>query len=73
MLQHHPQSVSGLYWSIRGQVACDQHTPAVDDPRWTIEGWTPVPLSSGHIHGSRYQCQFCAIDGRAIVRNGETH
>jgi hypothetical protein len=67
----HPPSVTGLYWSIRGEVACDEHSPTVDDPRWTIGGWNPVPVSSGHVHGSRYQ--FCAADGRAIIRNGQTH
>ena len=25
------------------------------------------------IRGGRYQCQFCAIDGRAIVHTGTTH
>jgi hypothetical protein len=66
----HPPSVTGLYWSIRGEVACDDHAPAVDDPRWSIEGWCPVPVSSGHVQGSRYQCQHCAVDGRAIIHNG---
>ena len=69
----HPLSATGLYWSIRGEVACDDHAPKVDDPRWTVEGWTAVPSSSGQMQGSRYQCQFCAIDGRAIVHNGHTH
>ena len=69
----HPPSVTGLYWSIRGEVACDEHAPVTDDPRWTMEGWCSVPVSSGHFHGSRYQCQHCAADGRAIVRNGQTH
>ena len=70
----HPPSVTGLYWSIRGEVACDHHAPSVTDPRWTIEGWSPVPVTSGrHAKGSRYQCQFCALDGGAIVHNGQTH
>ena len=69
----HPPSATGLYWSIRGEVACDEHAPLVDDPRWTVEGWHPLPVSSGQMQGSRYQCQFCAIDGRPIFRNGTTH
>jgi hypothetical protein len=52
VLQPHPPSVTGLYWSIRGEVACDDHAPAIDDPRWRVEGWTPVPVSSGRFHGS---------------------
>ena len=64
----HPTSALGLYWSILGEVACDEHAPNVDDPRWTVEGWAPIPLSSGHMKGTRYQCQHCAADGRAIAR-----
>jgi hypothetical protein len=69
----HPPSATGLYWSIRGEVACNDHAPTVDDPRWTVEGWNPIPVSAGHTHARRYQCQFCAVDGRAIVRNVQTH
>ena len=59
-----------LYWSIRGEVACADHAPSANDPRWVIEGWAPVPVSSGYFHGaSRYQCQHCATDGRAIVHS----
>jgi hypothetical protein len=69
-----PPSILGLYWSIRGEVACDEHAPATDDPRWTSEGWTPIPLSSADVKGMRYQCQHCAADGRAITHhNGNLH
>ena len=68
----HPPSVSGLYWSIRGEVACDEHAPAVDDPRWTIEGWNPVPISAGTCTALIIRCQFCGVDGRAIVHNSHT-
>lgn len=54
-----------LYWSIRGEVACQRHAPAVDDPRWAAERWAPVP------RGSRYQCQHCAPDGRAVLHPDE--
>lgn len=64
----HPPSALGLYWSIRGEVACEQHTPDMTDSRWTAEGWAPVPVSSGHVHGARYQCQHCAVDHCAIIR-----
>ena len=71
----HPPSLTGLYWSIRGEVACAEHAPSPDNPRWTHEGWNALPASSGHIKGSRYQCQHCATDGRAVVHyhNGHTH
>ena len=62
-----PPSATMLYWSIRGEVACAEHTPDSDDPRWIVEGWAPMPVSSGHFHSSRYQCQHCAIDGRTLV------
>lgn len=65
----HLLSATKLYWSIRGEVACNEHAPETDDPRWTVEGWAPVPVSSGQIQGTRYQCQHCAIDGRAIVHH----
>ena len=60
-----------LYWSIRGEVACEKHAPSADDSRWTVEGWNPIPVSSGHIKGSRYQCQHCAKDGRAVIHDGD--
>ena len=66
----HPPSITGLYWSIRGEVACDEHTPTVDDPRRTIEAG-PCGVSCGQTQRWRYQCQFCAIDGRAIIKNGQ--
>lgn len=62
-----PSSLTLLYWSIRGEVACAEHTPDMEDPRWMVEGWAPIPVSSGHVQGSRYQCQHCAADGRALV------
>ena len=63
----HPESATHLYWSIRGEVACDEHAPRIDTPRWTIEGWNALPVSSEHVNGSHYQCQHCASDGRAVV------
>lgn len=65
----HPPSVLGLYWSIRGEVACNDHAPDVYNPRWIREGWEPVPVSVGHEKGTRYQCQHCASDGRAVTHH----
>ena len=28
-----------LYWSKRGDTACDAHAPKADPKRWTLEGW----------------------------------
>jgi hypothetical protein len=66
----HPLSATGLYWSIRGEVACDEHAPYADEPRWSTEAWEPLPVSSGRVHGLHYQCQHCATTGRAVVHNG---
>ena len=65
----HPASFTGLYWSIRGEVACADHAPEIVDPRWAVEGWAPVPVSAGPVQRSRYQCQHCATDGRALVHD----
>jgi hypothetical protein len=62
-----PPSFLGLYWSIDGEVACEDHAPDTDNPRWEKEGWAPIPLSPGQQSGVRYQCQHCAFDGRAVV------
>ena len=47
-----PPTFLGLYWSIRGEVACEKHAPDTDDPRWTIEGRpTRFRLARGAEHG----------------------
>ena len=71
--QMHPPTVTGLYWSIRGEVACDEHAPRVDDPQWTFEGWTPIPDTSGFMKGAYFQCPHCAQDGGTIVHNGNKY
>jgi CheY-like chemotaxis protein len=52
-----------LFWSKRGEIACESHAPAARSERWEAEGWRAVP----HIEGRRitYQCQYC--DKRAIL------
>jgi hypothetical protein len=62
-----PPTTTGLYWSIRGEVACGDHTPDFADARWRSEAWAPVPEASSLGREPRYQCQHCALDGRAIV------
>ena len=65
----HPASFTGLYWSIRGEVACAGHAlrSSIHDGR--SEGWAPVPVSAGPVQKSRYQCQHCGTDGRALVHD----
>jgi hypothetical protein len=68
----HPPTSTGLYWSLRGEVACADHAPPTEDPRWTTEGWNALPVSSGHIKGTHYQCQYCSTDGRSVVHTPPT-
>ena len=65
-----PESPTGLYWSMLGEVACAAHAPTSDDPRWDTEGWAPIAVKDGRIKEMRYeyQCQHCAPDGRPIRR-----
>lgn len=62
-----PESLTGLYWSIRGTVLCQQHAPEAAEDRWTAESWCPLPESSQGFHGDRYQCQLCSPDGTAVA------
>ena len=66
-----PPTPTGLYWSVYGEVACETHAPESDDERWDVEGWQPIPVSSGRFRGSRYQCQHCAASGRSVAQLDE--
>jgi hypothetical protein len=56
-------SLTGLFWSIRGNVVCAAHVDAVGDHLWVADGWAPVPASSLEFHGIRYQCDACDHGG----------
>jgi len=60
-----PESATGLYWSIRGAVLCTEHAKDIDDDRWTVESWEPLPESSQGLR--QYQCQRCSRDGTALA------
>lgn len=65
-----PESSTGLYWSIRGSVLCLEHVNEIDDHRWGVEEWEPLPESSqGFRH---YQCQRCSPDGTALAPSTRT-
>jgi hypothetical protein len=71
-----PPSPTGLYWSLHGEVACADHAPQVEEPRWHLDGWVSLKVRSGAVQGTtyEYQCQYCALDGRAIARQPDvTH
>ena len=61
-----PESPTGLYWSIRGDIACCDHAPAAADPRWTEEKWKPL-LPAYPSKSVRYRCKLC--HGRVINRS----
>ena len=65
-----PESPTGLYWSIRGHVACPHHAPQVEESRWACEGWLPIPSRSQGFRGMTYQCQSCSPDHTAVVQSG---
>jgi len=58
-----------LFWSKRGEVACADHAPHPSSERWTTEGWARIPDSSVTSTAGlpRYQCQWCAESGRALI------
>ena len=56
------KAAARLYWSVRGEVACDAHAPEPTDPRWYVEGWQRLPVRAPRGRRTRYECQHC---GRA--------
>ena len=61
-----PVSPTGLYWSIRGNVACAEHANNIEEARWDSEGWAPLPHTSQGLRGRTYQCEYCSPDRTAI-------
>ena len=46
-----------LYWSRRGDVACEHHAPPHESDRWRSEGWEMIQLP--RFRESKYQCGVC--------------
>ena len=61
-----------LFWSKRGDVACESHAPDAGSERWKAEGWCSIPASANGRHGLTYQCPHCASDGRSYRPISET-
>lgn len=49
---------TGLFWSKRGEVACADHAPRLEEPRWRAEGWRAI--LSPDMKRLAYRCQHCA-------------
>jgi hypothetical protein len=62
-----PHSPTALYWNTRGNVRCEIHVQEIEQTRWGIEGWAPIPKHEDP-HRRRYQCQKCSPDGNPIAR-----
>jgi hypothetical protein len=62
-----PESQTGLYWSIRGHVACAHHAAEITASRWSSESWKFLPAISQGRHGQRYQCEYCSPEQTALV------
>jgi hypothetical protein len=69
-----PHEATVLYWSIRGDVSCVNHAPATSSPLWNRDKWARIPDTStlGLRGRPRYQCQWCADDGLALIRYSES-
>ena len=65
----HPASFTGLYRSIRGEVACADHAPDVGDPDGQSRDGLRCLSRQDLFRGPEYQCQHCATDGRALVHD----
>jgi hypothetical protein len=69
-------NVPALYWSVRGEVACEMHVAGPGSQRWSEERWAEIPSEVRGRHGIRYQCQHCADPKTPIVHrrlNADTH
>jgi len=60
MPRSHRGSSRRLYWSSRGEVACETHAPDPVGPRWFVEGWQVMPVRAQGSRRPRYRCQHCA-------------
>ena len=54
-----------LYWSNRGEVACETHAPDPRESRWFVEGWQLMPSRAQRSRKATYQCQHCGGAGAA--------
>ena len=62
-----PSSPTGLYWSLRGEVACIDHVPT-DPAQQKGNGWQPIPIT----YRGTFQCQHCSPDRKALA-DSEAH
>ena len=58
-----------LYWSARGEVACQDHTPADQSSRWVAERWAIISEAALDRRRTGYQCQHCSASGTALRRD----
>jgi CheY-like chemotaxis protein len=46
-----------LFWSKKGEVACEAHVPSEQDPRRAADRWQAIPFDA--LRKIAYQCQYC--------------
>ena len=57
-------SLTGLFWSERGRLACAAHTPFEGSDTWLWERWAPVPeeaVKATH-GGPVLRCETCCVE-----------
>src|SRR5688572_18089703 len=59
-----PPLLEVLFWSRRGEIACQVHAPDRQSQNWTIDGWREIPAEADGRRGLKYQCPRCAPNGR---------
>jgi len=61
-----PFSVTGLFWSQRGEVACEKHIPFPGSDTWHFDHW--VAMEIDHVEawkaefGSLPTCESCGTE-----------
>ena len=59
-----------LYWSNKGEVACEAHAPDQDSDRWVREGWQPMGKVETIMYGSQLggppRCGICDAQARRV-------
>ena len=61
-------SLTGLFWSCRGEIACMDHAPDSTSDRWRQDRWAPIAARAIR-RRIVYRCQHCPGDGSPLDRS----
>jgi len=60
-----PISPTGLFWSERGMIACDRHSPRYCSDSWHFEHWAAMTVEDAEAWrtqtGDLPQCECCGF------------